>query len=237
MRFLIALITLLITQSLFAQIPICSENVSAGDEPPGCLFCTTSIVSGTLSGYSSDTAVYTAPFVVDQGAWVSFVADAFGTIEVTLLASNCNTGKGIEIAPFDQNLESIVAIDNNGGPTNRFTLNGLIAGELYYFLIDGVDGDACDFTLILNGFNTNCTSSINDVFVANKLFVVPNPTNGRVQIKTDLKVDEIAIHDFSGRLLQKEVNTSFDLKRFGAGVYFLKIKTNEGVGVKRVVVN
>lgn len=173
---------------------------------------------------------------MDNGAWVSFVADASGTIELTALASNCSTGEGIEIGFFNQDL-ALVSVLANTGLIITFTTNGLTPGEFYYFLIDGVDGDACGFTIILNGFDTSCTSSFNDVFVADKLFVVPNPTNGQVQIETDLQVDEIAIYDFSGRLLQKELDTFFDMNRFGAGIYFLKIKTNEGVGVKRVVVN
>jgi len=95
---------------------------------------------------------------------------------------------------------------------------------------------ACDYLPA----EINCsvrTSNANDNSSKINISIFPNPTIGLVTIETDLKVDEIDIYDFSGRLLQTEFDTIFDMKKFGTGIYFLKIKTNEGVNVKRVVVN
>lgn len=80
-------------------------------------------------------------------------------------------------------------------------------------------------------------SSTNTNFSNNEIIVYPNPTTGVVNIKTDLLIEEIKIYDTAGRFLQKEITTSFELKYRESGVYFLKIKTHEGVGVKRILVN
>jgi len=74
-------------------------------------------------------------------------------------------------------------------------------------------------------------------FLNNKISVFPNPTTAEINIKTVLKIESVEVFDLAGRLLQKEKTTSFELKSRAPGIYFLKIKTNEGVGVKRVVVN
>jgi len=85
-----------------------------------------------------------------------------------------------------------------------------------------------------------CNSIItkaSDDFFSNKINVFPNPTTGNLNIETDLKIQEIEIYNASGRILQKEKTTSFELKNRSAGIYFIKIKTSDGVGVKRIFVN
>jgi len=84
---------------------------------------------------------------------------------------------------------------------------------------------------------TFTVSSVEQNFVNSQMQIVPNPTAGNIRIETDLRVEEITVYSTTGQLLVKENNTIFDLKRFGAGIYFLKIRTEEGVGVKRVLVN
>ncbi len=80
-------------------------------------------------------------------------------------------------------------------------------------------------------------SNINSTFINSEITVYPNPTTGKITIETDLQIEEIKIYNAAGQFLQKEKTTSFDLKNLESGIYFLKIKTNEGVGVKRILVS
>jgi len=87
---------------------------------------------------------------------------------------------------------------------------------------------------------TSCVigiSAINDDFLNHKIYVFPNPTTGNLNIETDLKIESVEVFDATGRLLQKEKSSSFELKKRDAGIYILKIKTNEGVGIKRILIN
>ncbi len=81
------------------------------------------------------------------------------------------------------------------------------------------------------------TSNTTNDFLSNKISIYPNPTKGKLNIETDLKIEAIEVYDVGGRFLQKETTTSFDLKNRVSGIHFLKIKTNDGVVVKRVLVD
>ena len=84
---------------------------------------------------------------------------------------------------------------------------------------------------------TNSISNTNNGFLDSEVVVYPNPTTGKIYIETNLKVESIEVYDVAGRFLQKEKWTSFELVNKGKGIFILKIKTNEGSIVKRVVQN
>lgn len=82
----------------------------------------------------------------------------------------------------------------------------------------------------------NRVSTIDQIYINNEILVFPNPTNGNIELKTNLKVLEVEIFNSIGRLVRKENEASFELKKNGSGIYFLKIKTNRGIGLKKVLV-
>ncbi|MDR2979052.1 MAG: choice-of-anchor J domain-containing protein [Bacteroidales bacterium] len=71
--------------------------------------------------------------------------------------------------------------------------------------------------------------------------VYPNPTTGELKIKSyELKIEGIRIFDMYGKelhLLSLDSDLSIDLSHLSAGVYFLKIATDKGVAMKKVVKN
>ena len=78
--------------------------------------------------------------------------------------------------------------------------------------------------------------------------VYPNPTSGKLRIDnydtstalgTGLGIDGIEICDFSGRMLKQISNpgNEIDVSDLANGVYFIKIKTVEGVAIRKVVKN
>lgn len=406
MRILFTFSLLLFSSFLFGQT-VCTPGmggVAPTDEFPGCRMCV-NVFSGSNEGYTRDADLNEACGTVENSLWLSFIADDSGEFEATFLSNSCTNNQGLELSLFDKDKNKIECFDGNG-PGNIST-TGLLPGEVHYVMIDGKDGDVCDFTFIINKGGTEfgapgqvdeitadpegnvcigtevcfttapvanttsyqwvvpsivtiidgggtddlfvcvrvdevggnvirvtpnnacfngmtaikqivslpssagpdidcastsagmeftwnalpgadsyrifingmmvttitntryvagnlsqgdlvnirvqaegdcsfqlsqltCTymvSSVDYSFVNNKLQVIPNPTAGNVAIETDLQVEEIEIYTTTGSLIAKETNTVFDLKRFGAGIYFLKIKTDEGVGVKRVLVN
>jgi len=84
----------------------------------------------------------------------------------------------------------------------------------------------------------NCTdspSSTKNDYSSSKISIFPNPSNGIINIKTDLKIEEVEVFDLNGSLLQKEKTASFESKSRIPGIYFLKIKTSNGVALKRII--
>ncbi len=94
---------------------------------------------------------------------------------------------------------------------------------------NGIDEDCDGFDLV---------SGVKDAF-SSKIKIYPNPTAGKIFFEFDnLKTATITISDISGQMLLVENlngNNSFILPKEISGMLFLKIETEEGTAVKRVV--
>ena len=70
--------------------------------------------------------------------------------------------------------------------------------------------------------------------------IYPNPVNDRLYIVTEVEVENVVVYDVFGRQ-QSTVNgqqtLSIDVSGFDTGIYFVKIKTNNGVVMKQFVKN
>lgn len=82
----------------------------------------------------------------------------------------------------------------------------------------------------------------NTSFVSDQILVYPNPTKGLFSIKVGSNIiNNIAIYDVTGKLIMNynsfsnnnEIN--LDLSNASTGIYFVKIKSQEGDIVKRIV--
>ena len=69
--------------------------------------------------------------------------------------------------------------------------------------------------------------------------VYPNPTNGIVTVNCNNSIKSIELYDVQGRLLQtnlvNENETTIDVSTKAKGVYFLKILSDKGIGVQKIV--
>ena len=83
---------------------------------------------------------------------------------------------------------------------------------------------------------TTTTTSLNENYLDQLLNIFPNPTEGKINIETDLKIEGIEFFSAAGQLLQKDQTKTIDLDPSISGICILKIRTEEGVVVKRVLV-
>jgi hypothetical protein len=122
-----------------------------------------------------------------------------------------------------------------------------------YFRLFGAGGQG-----LLKNFETDFGSEFRYSFVVDNftniqdkgadftmIDVYPNPTSGLVNV--DLHLEELSdvelmLTDVSGRIIKKEAirnvadaNVKFDLSGEQEGVYFCRIKTKEGIQVKKVI--
>ena len=155
--------------SLFSQFAIAQQfcnplfgGVEASDEPPGCLICTETY-NGSTFGFTADTFAQNAPCgEIENSQWLSVQADYLGRLNLRIEVENCANQFGIQIALYDQDLEFYQCSTTKTART--ITANGLIAGGIYWLMIDGVQGDICDFTIERNvplGNNTVTTTNAN----------------------------------------------------------------------------
>ncbi|WP_294669858.1 T9SS type A sorting domain-containing protein [uncultured Fluviicola sp.] len=83
---------------------------------------------------------------------------------------------------------------------------------------------------------TNCNIALSlEDNTLNRLAIFPNPTTGSIQIQSDLDILYLELYDADGSLVERinDSKTGIDLKR--SGVYLLKIHTDSGEFVRRLI--
>lgn len=71
------------------------------------------------------------------------------------------------------------------------------------------------------------------------IFVFPNPTNGNVNVNSKFNIKTMELYDVQGRILETSLENSpsltIDISSRQNGIYFLKITTDEGSKVEKIV--
>ncbi len=77
--------------------------------------------------------------------------------------------------------------------------------------------------------------------IDNSISVYPNPTNSIVTIKCNNSIQSVQLYDVQGRLLQTQIinnqSTTVDLSQQSNGIYFVKVVSDQGIKVEKVVKN
>lgn len=94
-------------------------------------------------------------------------------------------------------------------------------------------------TIIVVGCNEDCQVGIENDVLANAIDVYPNPTSGLVNINlaSDITKADIAVYNAAGKVVAttNAQTPQFDLSEAAAGIYFVKITTNKGDFVQKIV--
>ncbi|NNT72526.1 T9SS type A sorting domain-containing protein [Flavobacterium sp. IMCC34852] len=73
----------------------------------------------------------------------------------------------------------------------------------------------------------------------NSVSIYPNPSNGIVNIKGDFNIKSIQLFDVQGRILQTNIvnenNTTIDIAAQNVGVYFIRVVSDKGIKVEKLV--
>jgi hypothetical protein len=88
-------------------------------------------------------------------------------------------------------------------------------------------GDALFGEVVDNSLGT-------EEYLAEDITLYPNPTSGFLLIKTDT-LQQVEIYNISGILIETTNKKEIDLSQHSKGIYLLKIITNKGVTVKKIV--
>jgi hypothetical protein len=97
-----------------------------------------------------------------------------------------------------------------------------------------------NFPILTNDAETVFQSLNNPDFQNDaSISVYPNPTNGIVTVNCNNSIKSIQLYDVQGRLLQtnlvNENETTIDVSTKSKGVYFLKILSDKGMKVEKIV--
>lgn len=105
--------------------------------------------------------------------------------------------------------------------------SGVIAGTP---LVDTLNYVFCNVTTGLNDLNTNSP----------ELSVYPNPSKGKITISSSDGIKHMEIIDALGRTLQSNFyhsDTSVEIVIENKGLYFIKVKTDNGTVTKKIIID
>lgn len=97
-----------------------------------------------------------------------------------------------------------------------------------------------NFPVVTNDYETIFQSLSNPDFETdNSISIYPNPTSGMVNIRSDFNVKSIELFDVQGRLLQTNIvnenNSTINVATQASGVYFVRVVSDEGIKVEKLV--
>lgn len=111
---------------------------------------------------------------------------------------------------------------------NNFT--GLTEEGLYYKRIH------CDSVVCLN---LTSYTNISEWTVDNGQWTIyPNPTDGQLRIENgEWGIENIEIFDTSGKVqkIERRIQNEIDISSLSAGIYFLRVKTEKGTIIKKII--
>ena len=151
------------------------------------------------------------------------------TYEVTVSVNEENFGTVTGAGTYNDGEEAtLVATPNEGYKFVNWTENDtVVSGEAEYtFVVKG------DRNLVANFVSTE---SIDELTASFRLY--PNPANDKLNIVTETEIEEVVVYDAFGRqqLAVSCQQSAISVSGLNAGVYFVMIKTSEGVVTKRFV--
>lgn len=145
-------------------------------------------------------------------------------------------------------LSTILDITNPIEQLATVTFTVPISG-LYYIGFNGIfpsnpttDPTIAGFSgfnyLYVDNFKLYTTLDIEENLVKN-ITLYPNPTTSILNIQTDKVIESITIIDVSGKTTNTKIasNNSIDVSNLSYGIYFIEVKTNEGIFREKFIKN
>ncbi len=181
---------------------------------------TIDIANSTAGSY---TVTYTTAGICSNSSAVDVTINALPDVSVTDDAPTliANTIAGATYQWINCDTDEPISGETNASFTA--TENGSYAVEIS--VNDCTSRSSC-FTIEIRN------PEIPDTLSSFKLF--PNPTDGAVNVTLE-SVNKITLFNYYGRKVFETSNTSFDISVLRSGLYFMKIETNQGETIKKIV--
>lgn len=120
------------------------------------------------------------------------------------------------------------------------TFNATNNPNLTCIQVDDVATATSTWTNIDNGasFSLDCNyMGVNDIELAQSIFLYPNPTNTVLSINSDKNIESIVIVDVMGKTVKTmlPINNSIDVSNLPKGIYFLQAHTDQDLVSKKFI--
>jgi len=143
-----------------------------------------------------------------------------------------------------------IYLDSNGKPKSvpvqnalraetalSFTVSGLSANTRYYYSLAPYNADGYMLTVFTGDFTTSGAGSDIENIVASPISIFPNPIQTDIFIKSELQIKKVEIYSLTGALLilENNFNVKISVSVLPKGIYLIKIYTDKGSVVSRIM--
>ncbi|MCF7561162.1 M4 family metallopeptidase [Sabulilitoribacter multivorans] len=186
-------------------------------------------------------------YSIDGGAWAIIPASAFITNAYNLTLNNSNNDNPMMGEDAFSGADQGTSNSDWGQSVIDLTSIGVVANsnlKLRWELgSDGCNGKIGWYVDDIVIYNCSEALSVNDInFLSKNVKIYPNPSTGifNVQLKS-LSNFSFELFDITGKSIMNSVNVTensfeIDLSQHSQGVYFFKLKSNEGTLTKKLLV-
>ena len=197
------------------------------------------------SSYGPEAAEFTYSSNEDNNFTSGILSGAIRLPNENLLICDGNSGRLFEITATNDIVWNYIIPMNN--TTREISTQGDVLesgnstfrGIKYSTDYEGfTDKDVTPGDPIESNFNLNtCLSLSTDNLLNNNITIYPNPVIDLININTSLTILEVEIYDVLGKRLNyiKVNNRKIDVSGVNSGVYILKIKTEIGIILKKIL--
>ena len=193
-------------------------------------FTVTSVKGNDESEHSNETCITPKEETLSAPTGVNAVAQSHNKIKVTWNA--VTNAKKYEVYRNNSLVKTVT--------TTSFTDSGLESDTEYCYKVKAVKDNVKSQYSSQDCATTPNNESISEL--SSSMNIYPNPVNDKLYIETEIEVEEVVVYDVYGRQQVNETtrqqgSLTIDITNLNSGVYFVKIATDNGNVVKRIVKN
>lgn len=218
-----------------------AQNLLVGNSTSGGTYTN---INATVESSEPSGVCWTAGDLATSSVWFSFVSPSSGEVIITTDFNDgtlTNTQLTLYSIADCNNMTTLTPLICNDDISGSNTLSyievtGLTGGNTYYIQVDGFNNEEGTFDIGISE-PTLSSQAIQD----SELFkFYPNPVKENLTIKSTNSVYQVFVYNIIGEEVVNmnnvnsyEINIDFDL--FNSGIYLIKVHTDKGVGIVRVV--
>jgi hypothetical protein len=103
------------------------------------------------------------------------------------------------------------------------------------YTVSGLGSNGCSGSSVFIQNVSLCDGIDQITDSGNKLSIFPNPSSAYITIKTEEAIQSISVVNAQGALVKTETINTFSVEELSSGIYFIKIKTLNGIGTTRFI--
>jgi len=113
----------------------------------------------------------------------------------------------------------------------------LSASTPYYYTIISYNSEDTEIVTFIGDFTTTSSNNSIENVIANQSSIYPNPAKDEIFIKSELQIMKVEIYSLTGGLMISEnnFNGKISVSALPQGVYLLKVHTDKGVSISKII--